>query len=108
MGLELQTSNLELCPSPYAMKQQVNRGEAMEHGARLTSEHSGSVWLEAMLLLACLGNIGCGAGQFEWQMATPESQGISPERLAAISERMAEKKTRAFLVVRNDHIVCER
>ncbi len=44
---------------------------------------------------------------WEWPVASPESQGMSSMRLDAIRERLAAKKTRAFLVVRNDHIVYE-
>ena len=40
-------------------------------------------------------------------VATPESQGMSTAKLAAIQDRLASKKTRAFLVVRNDKIVHE-
>ena len=43
----------------------------------------------------------------DWPRATPESQGMSSAGLDRIKERLAEKKTRAFLVVRNDHIVYE-
>ncbi|MBI2946896.1 MAG: beta-lactamase family protein, partial [Verrucomicrobia bacterium] len=60
-----------------------------------------------MMLWVGLAGISVSAAQFEWQAATPESQGISPARLEAIRERMANKKTRAFLVARNDRIVCE-
>ncbi len=45
--------------------------------------------------------------KFAWQTATPESQGLSPERLETVRARMESKKTRAFLVARNDRIVCE-
>src|SRR5215467_165308 len=47
------------------------------------------------------------AANWEWPNATPESQGMSSARLEAIQQRLAAKKTRAFLVVRNDHIVFE-
>jgi Raf kinase inhibitor-like YbhB/YbcL family protein len=47
------------------------------------------------------------APQFEWQTATPESQGMSSEKLGAIKGGLAARKTRAFLVIRNDKIVCE-
>jgi len=43
----------------------------------------------------------------DWATATPESQGMSSARLDVIKERLAAKKTRAFLVVRNDRIVYE-
>ncbi len=44
---------------------------------------------------------------FSWRTATPESQGISTAKLAALTDEMAKRKTRAFLVIRNDRIVCE-
>jgi CubicO group peptidase (beta-lactamase class C family) len=43
----------------------------------------------------------------DWPTATPESQGLSSPRLDAIQERLAAKKTRAFLVIRNDRLVYE-
>src|SRR5579883_723162 len=45
--------------------------------------------------------------QFTWQVAPPESQGMSAERLDALKDELARRKTRAFLVVRNDKIVYE-
>src|SRR5262249_15071976 len=44
---------------------------------------------------------------FEWQTATPESQGTSKEKLDALKDELAKRKTRAFLVIRNDKIVYE-
>jgi CubicO group peptidase (beta-lactamase class C family) len=44
---------------------------------------------------------------FEWQTATPESQGMSKEKLDALKDVMAARKTKALLVVRNDKIVYE-
>lgn len=44
---------------------------------------------------------------FEFQTATPESQGMSSQRLDALRDVLAARKTRAFLVVRNDRIVYE-
>jgi CubicO group peptidase (beta-lactamase class C family) len=63
-------------------------------------------------LLRTLGSLPalasvCLAGEFQWQTATPESQGVSREKLQAIQATLAAKKTRAFLVVRNDRIVHE-
>src|SRR4030095_11227596 len=57
------------------------------------------VWLEA--------TAGRAENSFEWQTAPPDSPGVSPTALEAIRKRMADKKTGAFLVVRNDRIVCE-
>ncbi len=43
----------------------------------------------------------------DWPLATPESQGMSSAQLEEIKDRMAAKKTRALLVVRNDYIIFE-
>ena len=47
------------------------------------------------------------ATAWDWPTATPESQGMSPAGLNDIKEKLAAKKTRAFLVIRNDHVVYE-
>lgn len=61
-----------------------------------------------LLLLGCMGRPAALAGaEFQWQTATPESQGMSSEKLAALTESLAAQKTQSFLVVRNDRIVCE-
>ena len=46
-------------------------------------------------------------GSFEWQAATPVSQGMSDEKLAALQTSLAEHKTKGILVIRNDRIVLE-
>ena len=48
-----------------------------------------------------------GASAFEWQVATPESQGMSSQKLDAVKDELAAHNTSAFLVVRNDKIVCQ-
>jgi CubicO group peptidase (beta-lactamase class C family) len=50
---------------------------------------------------------GFAATTFEWRTAAPESQGMSKEKLDALKDVMAARKTKAFLVVRNDRIVYE-
>lgn len=47
------------------------------------------------------------AQPFEWQSATPQSQGMAKEKLDALKDELAKRKTRAFLVIRNDRIVYE-
>jgi CubicO group peptidase (beta-lactamase class C family) len=47
------------------------------------------------------------AQQFEWKVATPESQGMSNAKLDALKESLAAHKTSGFLVIRNDQIVYE-
>jgi CubicO group peptidase (beta-lactamase class C family) len=71
--------------------------------------HSGRgrlAWVAAALLLGP----GGGRGQdrsFTWEKATPESQGVSSEKLAGLKETLAAHNTQGFLVARNDRIVYE-
>ncbi|WP_143393551.1 serine hydrolase [Fimbriiglobus ruber] len=44
---------------------------------------------------------------FAWKTATPESQGMSKPKLDALKDDLAKRKTRAFLVIRNDRLVYE-
>lgn len=46
-------------------------------------------------------------GNFQWSTATPESRGLSSSKLEALKDRLAAKRTKAFLVIRNDHVVYE-
>jgi CubicO group peptidase (beta-lactamase class C family) len=50
---------------------------------------------------------GLAATPFEWRNATPESQGMSKDGLDGLNEVLAARRTKAFLVVRNDKIVYE-
>jgi CubicO group peptidase (beta-lactamase class C family) len=43
----------------------------------------------------------------DWQSTAPESQGLSKAKLDALCDELAKRRTRAFLVVRNDSIVYE-
>jgi CubicO group peptidase (beta-lactamase class C family)/dienelactone hydrolase len=47
------------------------------------------------------------AQPFAWSTATPQSQGLSAEKIEALRASLAQKKTRALLIIRNDRIVCE-
>ncbi|MCI0704539.1 MAG: beta-lactamase family protein, partial [Planctomycetia bacterium] len=59
-------------------------------------------------LVALLGVAGpVVAEPFEWQKATPESHGMSAAKLDALKDELAKRRTRAFLVIRNDRIVYE-
>jgi len=58
---------------------------------------------------------GCAVGSScaresspEWTTATPESQGLVPAKLDAMWDELRNRKTTAFLVIRNDQIVYER
>lgn len=44
---------------------------------------------------------------WDWPTATPESQGMSKEKLDALKDDLARRKSTVFLVIRNDHIVYE-
>jgi CubicO group peptidase (beta-lactamase class C family) len=54
----------------------------------------------------CLGRPAL-AQPFEWQSATPDSQGMSKAKLDALKDELARRKTRALVIVRNDKIVYE-
>jgi CubicO group peptidase (beta-lactamase class C family) len=45
--------------------------------------------------------------RFKWQSASPDSLGFSRQLLDALKEDLAKRRTRAFLVIRNDRIVYE-
>jgi CubicO group peptidase (beta-lactamase class C family) len=64
--------------------------------------------LAVAFLLPLLGAGSPARAQpFAWQTATPESEGMSGVKLEALRDSLAARKTRAFLVIRNDRIVCE-
>jgi CubicO group peptidase (beta-lactamase class C family) len=44
---------------------------------------------------------------WDWGVASPESQGLSSAKLEALRQNMADRKTHAFLAIRNDQIVLE-
>jgi CubicO group peptidase (beta-lactamase class C family) len=46
--------------------------------------------------------------EFEWQAATPESQGLVPAKLEALWGDLQARQTKALVVVRNDRLVFER
>ena len=46
------------------------------------------------------------SGQFEWELAQPESQGMSSEKLDELVADLAARGTKKLLVIRNDKVVC--
>jgi CubicO group peptidase (beta-lactamase class C family) len=66
----------------------------------------------AVLLMLGLCTLGSGCTREsspKWELATPESQGLSTDKLERMwNELRAGRKTTAFLVIRNDKIVYER
>jgi CubicO group peptidase (beta-lactamase class C family) len=65
-----------------------------------------SLTLLPIVVLLYLGRPAWGQ-KFEWQSAAPQSQGMSKEMLDALKDELAERKTHALLIVRNDKIVYE-
>src|SRR5262245_19458401 len=59
------------------------------------------------LLILSLNWIALAAESFEWQIATPESVGLSSTRLAALRDHLAPHNTKRFFLVRDDKIVFE-
>ena len=47
------------------------------------------------------------ADTFAWQTGAPQDHGLAPARLDALRNGLAARRTRAFLLVRHDRIVCE-
>src|SRR5438093_1109448 len=44
---------------------------------------------------------------FNWQTATPESQGINRSKLEIMLDVLASRNTKAVLIIRNDRVVTE-
>jgi CubicO group peptidase (beta-lactamase class C family) len=68
--------------------------------------HPFVVLLASIIALLSTGSRG-SSQSFAWQKSTPESQGMSGSGLDALRGELALRKTRAFLVIRNDRIVYE-
>ncbi len=67
-----------------------------------------SLLKQLLIVLSVVLPMGwCSAAEFQWETATPASQGMSSEKLAAMRDDLAARKTTGLLVVRNDKIVCE-
>ncbi|MDH4238272.1 MAG: beta-lactamase family protein [Phycisphaerae bacterium] len=67
--------------------------------------------LALILLVATGASVAAGdsrqAGAFKWRTASPASQGMDRTKLTAMKDSLAKHHTKAFLVIRNDRIVCE-
>ena len=64
--------------------------------------------IAVLLLSAWLAYAAAGQSpKFEWQTATPASQGMSAEKLDALQESLAATNTKALLVICNERIVWE-
>ena len=54
-----------------------------------------------------VGEVLAAEPAFDWQAAEPVAEGFSAERLWALQAELADRRTKALLVIRNDRIVCE-
>jgi CubicO group peptidase (beta-lactamase class C family) len=66
------------------------------------------------IFAALAGSLATDASQsaaspaaFEWRVATPESQGMSSDKLDAAQKELAKRATKMLLVIRHDRIVYE-
>src|SRR5262249_23173336 len=70
-----------------------------------------AVLLPGLAVLLCPVSVSAvgppRARSFEWAPATPASPGLSKEKLDALKDDLARRKTKGFLVIRNDRIVYE-
>ncbi|MBN2316074.1 MAG: serine hydrolase, partial [Sedimentisphaerales bacterium] len=60
-----------------------------------------------LVIISCSQCVFAGQGNFEWEKATPESQGMSSQKLDAARDVLAQKQSKTFLVIKNDKIVYE-
>ena len=58
-------------------------------------------------IAGAMSGFAADAPDSPWRVATPESQGFSSTRLEVLRADLEARKTKAFLVIRNDTIVCE-
>jgi CubicO group peptidase (beta-lactamase class C family) len=77
----------------------------------MVANHSWRFCIALALLVATAANLPVDHGSrlwgFEWQLSDPESQGLSRHELDALQTSLADKNTKALLIVRNDRVVWE-
>lgn len=64
-------------------------------------------WALLFSVLPLVVHAQSGEGDL-WKQGSPESQGFAAAKLEALQKSLAARGTKAFLVIRNDTIVCER
>jgi hypothetical protein len=86
-----------------------NRGQMNSSDKRRTFWNRPLHFWSAMLTIACLftATLRCCAEEFQWLSTNPAEVGIAPEKLEQLRQDLARRKTKAFLVMRHDRIVCE-
>ena len=70
------------------------------------------IWMRAVVIALSVtfglcGQVLVAVEPFEWQAASPGSQGFSTQKLDSLRDSLAQRGTKALLVVRNDKIVYE-
>lgn len=64
------------------------------------------LFVMAVAAYAAAADVGSTA-TFEWQTASPQSQGMDGAKLDALRDSLASRHTKALVVIRNDRIVME-
>jgi len=59
------------------------------------------------IIICYFQSASAGQGNFEWEKALLENEGMSSQKLDAAKEVLAAKGTKTFLVIRNDKIIYE-
>ncbi|MFH1718562.1 MAG: serine hydrolase [Planctomycetota bacterium] len=63
--------------------------------------------IAGVILIFCISQQVFAGEGFEWQKVSPETQGLSSQKLDEAKDVLAAKGTKTFLVIRNDKIVYE-
>ena len=58
-------------------------------------------------LLCLILSLSAASARFRWEVATPESQGLSSRALDALRDSLTHRSTKSLLVIRHDKIVYE-
>jgi len=65
------------------------------------------VFLSALVILFFCQSVFSDSDKFEWQKAKPESEGMSSEKLDKLRDILGAKRTKRFIIIRNEKIVYE-
>src|SRR5688572_15283415 len=64
-------------------------------------------WITHSLCAAAILSFCHDAVAFEWKTAAPQDEGFSAQRLDELQKGLANRRTKALLIIRNDRIVLE-
>ncbi|HEY3392888.1 MAG TPA: serine hydrolase, partial [Lacipirellulaceae bacterium] len=64
-------------------------------------------WITHSLCAAAILSFYHQAIAFDWNIAAPQDEGFSAQRLDELQKGLADRRTKALLIIRNDRIVCE-